>query len=209
MHQAAACPAADPSGARSLEEIANQAFALEVPFAHEVKSVLRDEAATLLDRLLTRVARSRGALDVAVGERLAALAVGDRVLRLGFSGVGDYGRERLGISGRTAQELSRLARELRDRPLLASAVRQGEVSRRKAQTILAVARGEAEAGWVERARVETVRALEAAVAAAAGAAPQEEEDWENVWVSLTPARWRPGRGRPRPSPRRTSRAAPA
>ncbi|HVI74574.1 MAG TPA: HNH endonuclease signature motif containing protein, partial [Anaeromyxobacteraceae bacterium] len=99
----------------------------------------------------------------------------------------DYGRERLGMSGRTAQELSRLARELRDRPLLASAVRQGEVSRRKAQTILAVARGEAEAGWVERARVETVRALEAAVAAAAGAAPQEEEDWENVWVSLTPA----------------------
>jgi len=187
MQQANACLAGElPFGARSLDAVAERAFALEVPFAHEVKSVLRDEAATLLDRLLTRVARSRGALDVAVGDRLAALAVGDRVLRLGYSGIGDYGRERLGMSGRTAQELSQLARELRDRPLLAAAVRNGEVSRRKAETIVSAARGESEAGWVDRARVETVRTLEVAVAAAAGAAPQEE-DWENVWLSLTPA----------------------
>ena len=118
MQQANACLAGElPFGARSLDAVAERAFALEVPFAHEVKSVLRDEAATLLDRLLTRVARSRGALDVAVGDRLAALAVGDRVLRLGYSGIGDYGRERLGMSGRTAQELTQLARELRDRHL--------------------------------------------------------------------------------------------
>lgn len=122
-----------------------------------------------------------------MGERLAALAVGDRVLRLGFSGIGDYGRERLGMSGRTAQELARLARELRDRPVLAGAVRQGEVSARKAEVVLAVARGEAEAAWVERARVETVRALKAAVAAAAGASPEEDERWEDVCVPLTPA----------------------
>jgi len=37
------------------------------------------------------------------------------------------------------------------------------VSIRKAQAILPVARGEAEAAWVARAGVETVRALEAAV----------------------------------------------
>src|SRR6266568_3187 len=187
MQQAPACLTAGsaPFAGAALEAVKARAFALRPPWSHEREGVLRDEAAILLDRLLTRVARSRGALDVAVGERLAALAVGDRVLRLGFSGIGDYGRERLGMSGRMAQELARLARELRDRPVLAEAVRNGEVSSRKAETVLAVARGEAEAAWVERARVETVRALKAAVAAAAGASPEEDERWENVWVELT------------------------
>src|SRR6266702_2212438 len=157
MQQAPGCPilGSAPFAGSALEAIEAQAFALRQPWSHERRSVLRSETAILLDRLLTRVARSRGARDVAVGERLAALAVGDRVLRLGFSGIGDYGRERLGMSGRTAQELARLARELRDRPVLAEAVRQGEVSARKAEVVLAVARGEAEAAWVERARVES------------------------------------------------------
>jgi hypothetical protein len=55
----------------------------------------RGEAALVVDRLLVRVARSRGALDVAIGERLAALALGDRTLRLGFASLGDYAREKL------------------------------------------------------------------------------------------------------------------
>ena len=189
MQQAPGCltVGSAPFAESALEALAARAFALRPPWSHERRSVLRSDAAVLLDRLLTRVARSRGALDVAVGERLAALAVGDRVLRLGFSGIGDYGRERLGMSGRMAQELARLARELRDRPVLAEAVRQGEVSARKAEVVLAVARGEGEAAWVERARVETVRALKAAVAAAAGTVPEEDERWEVVCVPLTPA----------------------
>src|SRR5512138_960155 len=97
---------------------------------HERADVLRDEAALLVDRLLVRVARGAGALDVAIGEALAGLAEGDCVLRLGYSGLGDYACERLGIAGRTAQGMARLARELRTRPLLASAVRRGEVSAR-------------------------------------------------------------------------------
>jgi hypothetical protein len=84
-------------------------------------------------------------------------------VKLGHSCLGDYAREVLGVAGRTAQGLVRLARELRTRPLLKEAVRRGEVSARKAQAVLPLALGEAEAGWVERAKVETVRALEAAV----------------------------------------------
>ena len=136
----------------SAEALAARAFELEPVPRFERAGVLRGEAALLLDRLLTRVARCHGALDVAVGEGLAALAVGARTLRLGFAGIGDYARERLGIAGRTAQDLARLARELKERPLLAAAVRSGEVSARKAQTVLVAARGEAEAEWVERAR---------------------------------------------------------
>src|SRR5690606_38184102 len=90
---------------------------------------------------------------------LACLGEGDRLLRLGFSNVGDYGRERLNLSSRSTQILAKLARDLRTRPLLAAAVRRGTVSRRKAQTIVEVAHGEAEAEWVELATHETVRAL--------------------------------------------------
>jgi len=113
------------------EDLAREAWLLEPPMLYEIPHVLRNEAGLLLDRLLVRVARGRGALDVAIGEALADLAVGDRTLRLGDSGIGDYARERLGIAARTAQAMARLARGLRDRPLLREAVRRGEVSTRK------------------------------------------------------------------------------
>jgi hypothetical protein len=134
-----------------------------VPFPFERRALLRGEAALLVDGLLAQVARGRGALDVAMGEVLAELAVGDRVLRLGYSGIGDYGRERLGVAGRTTQALARLGRELQARPLLRQAVRRGELTPRQAQAVLPAAVGAEEARWVERARGETVRALEAAV----------------------------------------------
>jgi hypothetical protein len=97
------------------------------------------------------VARGRGALDVAIGGALARLSEGDRVLQLGYSGIGDYARERLGMAGRTAQAMVRLAVELRTRPLLSEAVRRGEVSARKAQAVLPMARGQDEEQWVTRA----------------------------------------------------------
>jgi hypothetical protein len=132
------------------------------------------------------VARGRGALDVAIGGALARLSEGDRVLQLGYSGIGDYARERLGMAGRTAQAMARLAVELRTRPLLAEAVRRGEVSARKAQAVLPLARGQDEEQWVARAQTETVRALEAAVRAAGPADVAEEEGWDLVCVPLSP-----------------------
>ena len=59
------------------------------------------------------MARSSGAIDVAMGERLAALCSGDGPMRLGSSGIGDYARENLSIAGRTAFGIARLARKLR------------------------------------------------------------------------------------------------
>ncbi|WP_242393018.1 HNH endonuclease signature motif containing protein [Anaeromyxobacter oryzisoli] len=148
------------------EALARAAWQLDPPMPHERPHVLREEAALLVDGLLARVARGRGALDVALGDGLLALAQGDRTLRLGYSGIVDYARERLGMAGRTAQGMVQLARALEARPRLREAVRSGEVSARKATTILRVALGEAEAEWVERARTATVRALEVAVRAA-------------------------------------------
>jgi hypothetical protein len=97
-----------------LNALATAAWPLQPPAMHERRNVPRGEAAILVDRLLTRCARGRDAR-VAVGEGLAALGTCDRVLRLGYSGIGDYARERLGIAASTAQKMARLARELRDR----------------------------------------------------------------------------------------------
>jgi hypothetical protein len=175
---------------------------------------MRPEAAALVDGLLARVARGHGALDVAIGEQLDALTVGSRLLRLGWSNLGDYARERLGVEPTTSRLMAKLARELRSRPLLREAVRSGEVSARKAQAVLPVAIGEGEAAWTERARMGTVRALEAAVrearcggalpgrgvgtaparseeiAAAAKASPAsaagaQDDAWERVRVDMT------------------------
>ena len=118
-----------------------------------------------------RAATARSRSPSAAGSRRSPRATTS--LRLGFSGIGDYARERLGIAAGTAQKLARLSRALRERPLLWEAVRRGEVSARKAETIVPVARGEDEERWVARARVETVRALAAAVREARG---DEEPD---------------------------------
>ncbi len=174
------------SPAWTLGALAHAAWQLEPPPPHEKKSVLRPEAAHLIDSLLARVARGRGALDIAIGAALARLSEGDRALRLGYSGIGDYARERLGIAGRTAQAMARLARELRERPLLREAVRRGEVSARKAQAVLPLARGQDEEQWVARAQTETVRTLEAAVHAAGRAEAADEEEWELVCAPLSP-----------------------
>ncbi|BDG03887.1 HNH endonuclease signature motif containing protein [Anaeromyxobacter oryzae] len=181
-----AAPSAPPAA------LAAQAWLLEPPPSHERRGLLREESARLVDSLLVRVARGRGALDVAIGDGLGTLSVGDRALRLGFSGIGDYACERLGMEPGTAKRTARLARALRERPALREAVRRGDVSARKATVVLPVASGEAEAAWVERARTSTVRALEVAVReerAARGGGSEgtdRDEPWERVDLALGP-----------------------
>jgi hypothetical protein len=145
-----------------------------------------DGSADGWERLVAQVARASGALEVALGEGLAALAVGDRLVRLGFSCLGDYAREVLGIQERKAQDLAHLARELASRPLLRAAVRSGQIRCRAAQVVLPVARGEAEGAWVELARTGTVRALEAAVRAAKPGTGDEPDEWTRFRVWLSP-----------------------
>ena len=160
-----------------LEELAARAWEIEVPWD---RRGVGGGAAVRVDRLLVRVARGHGAVDVALGECLAAVGAGDRTLRLGFAGLADYAREVLGMAGRTALGLARLSRELGERPLLRAAVRRGEVSARLAQELLPVAKGEAEAGWVARAAQLTVREARAAVRAAAAGQGLPDDDWERI-----------------------------
>lgn len=172
-----------------LEELAEAARSFVPPAPHERSSVHRSEAGFRLDRLLTRAARGRAALDVAIGEGLLALGDGHRTMRFGFAGIGDYARERLGIKASTAVKMARRAQKLRSRPLLRNALWLGEVSISKADAILNVAQGGDEESWVARARTGTVRALEKAVRASGAVGPQEseeEEEWETVCIQISP-----------------------
>ena len=66
-------------------------------------STNRNVSGVLLDRLLATRARRKAAYEVAIGEYLAVMAVGNRTLTFGYVSLGDYARERLGINARTAQ----------------------------------------------------------------------------------------------------------
>jgi hypothetical protein len=129
-------------------------------------------------RVLACAARARGAFDVALAEGIDALRQGDRLETLA-SHLGDYCREALDLSKRTALGLARLGRELRRRPLLREAMLAGRVRLRAAQTILRVPAGPDEAEWVERAAILTVRQLEEEVRRAGREPndPDADEDW--------------------------------
>jgi hypothetical protein len=174
-----------PLSAEAFRAISADAWALEPVQRDDRKWILRDEAAVLIDRLLVKVARASGAISVAMGECLDALCTGDGPMRLGYSSLGDYARENLNIAPRTADEYAQLARELRTRPILCAAVREGVVSRKKAEVILPVAVGDSEAEWVEKAKHETVRALKAAVAGG-GAEPEKKKRFKRLVLELSP-----------------------
>jgi hypothetical protein len=141
------------------------------------------ELAHAIEALLVRVARGQGALDVAIASRLERIERGGP-LRLGFSSIGDYARERHGLPASSAEKMVRFSRELRTRPLLRQAVWNGEVSTRKAETVLRAARGDDEATWVARAREQTVRALHEALKSQT--ATGGDERWELLCAHVPP-----------------------
>lgn len=179
------CASAEVPFDGGFEELAAAARSLRTPTPDERRNVLHGEAGILLDRWLTRAARGRSALDIAIGEGLVALGDGYRTMRFGYAGIGDYARERLGINASTAVKMARRAQQLRGCPLLRDAVWLGVVSISKSDAILPVARGERENSWVARAREATVNALKKAVRSSGVVTPEEEENWELVFVQLS------------------------
>ena len=138
-----------------------------------------------MDALLCNITAGYGALEIAIGEGLDALEVGRRAmdLHVGYSNIGDYAREELGMSASTAAKKARLARALRDRPLVREAVRRGELTSRKAEIIVPVAVGDDQARWILRGKSETVRSLRVAV----NAPPDpDDEEWKNLSAEIAP-----------------------
>ena len=111
-----------------------------------------------LDSAAVRIARSRGAIDLALGDALARLFDRDGLIQLGYARRADFARERLGVPPRTMFGWVRLSRALADRPLLRRAVVAGAVSPRKAIAIAPLAVGVAAETWVAAARQLRTRA---------------------------------------------------
>ena len=132
-----------------------------------------------------RVARSRGAVDLALGETLLRLFQGDRLLRLGFAKRADYAREQLGVPARTMFGWVQLARGLSERSMLRRAVVLGAVTPRKALAILPVAHGEQEEAWTAAAMTSTLAALQTRVRAE-GQEPEGVFEVESLWLRMTP-----------------------
>src|SRR5438445_8483843 len=145
--------------------------------------VLGGWIAKQMHALLRNITAGHCALDVVIGEGLDALNVGRRAMDLSYSNIGDYAREELGINASTATKMARLARRLRERPLVREAVRQGKLTARKAEIIAPGALGDHQADWSVSGMGETVRRLRPRVSAPA--APDEEE-WVNLCADVSP-----------------------
>ncbi|MCK6460227.1 MAG: HNH endonuclease, partial [Planctomycetes bacterium] len=138
------------------------------------------------DAALSAVARSLGALDLALGATVAPLFDRGLLAELSYARESDYARERLGMSPAAVSSCVRLARELKTRPILRRAVTAGAVSPRKALAVLTLAVGDGEAAWTEAAMRLSVREIESAAKAAGKASPEERFEAEAIVLPMTP-----------------------
>jgi hypothetical protein len=137
------------------------------------------------EKLLVWAARARSALDLAIAEGLHALKQGDRLATLGYH-LDDYAREVLDLGETTTRKLASLGAALPHRPLLAAALKSRRFGICAAELVLPVAVGDAEARWVERAAVSTVRDLQTEVRRARAGAAEPDDEWLRLRTHLPP-----------------------
>jgi hypothetical protein len=116
-----------------------------------------------IDAQLRRLAGRESACRLALGRLATRFLKLHGQHTLGFARLGDYTRERLGISARELQGLARVASALRRLPDVAAAFATGELSWSHVRILISVATPDTEAGWVALGRRYTVRGLEALV----------------------------------------------
>lgn len=117
-------------------------------------------ASTGVEERLAGLARGGGAL-----RRVMAALAGQLVARrafepIGYARLGDYARERLGVSARTLQELARVESALGELPRLEAALVSGWLPWSKLRLVARFATAEDEANLIARAKRVPVRALE-------------------------------------------------
>ena len=94
---------------------------------HHSRFMLRDLAAQVLDQNLRFLSRANGLIDAALGCGIERLVKTGGLLKLGYQRLGDYTYQRLGMSGRRAQELSWMERKLSGFPILDRARHGGKL----------------------------------------------------------------------------------
>jgi hypothetical protein len=139
-----------------------------------------------LDAQVRELVALEEAIERELGALLARMAKARAWLHLHFAGVGHYAEERLGLSRTQAQVRARVARRLREHPVLRAAYEDGRLGLEATAVVLRILRRapsdpELEAAWLAHATGITVKRLRdecralgrAASCSEAGAAPRE------------------------------------
>jgi hypothetical protein len=155
-----------------------------------VRLVERGRLAATVDRELREACRAEAAARLAMGGIACELLRRRAYRRLGFARLGDYARERLGVSARALESAARVATRLEELPAIDTAFRRGELTWTLVRLLSAVARPADEVRWIASARCGTVDDLEALVASAppaTGAAVTRDPDPEDDLIDGEPA----------------------
>lgn len=94
------------------------------------------EVAMALDDTMRRLTRATRLLDRVVGKGLVLLTRGNGLLSLGYANLRDYAEERLGRSGRRAQDLAWMERQLPEYPATAAMYSDGSLSYSKTRALV-------------------------------------------------------------------------
>jgi hypothetical protein len=106
---------------------------------------------------------AQGRLDAVRGRLLRIVQDRLHVDRLGFAGLGQYVRERMGVSLREAEDLIRLDRALRHLPVAFRMYAAGRLGKRAGWLVSKVAVRATDRAWTHFAMTHTLRLLEASV----------------------------------------------
>src|SRR6185503_19929156 len=136
---------------------------LLVPPDAYARSFSPHDAALLLDGWLRRLSGQEARFRMVLGTLAARFLARHEHHELGFARLGDYSRERLGLSAREVQTLATVSKRLAGLPKLRSAFADGALSWAQLRLLTAVATPDSETEWLEMARGRTVRALTALV----------------------------------------------
>jgi hypothetical protein len=179
-----------PSGAAhppwSFLDIVSSEFLESALENQQIRSEDRPDAGIAIDEQLVRVVAVESQLRLEQANLFSQVQDARSWEPLGFARVGDYARERFGLSPRTLQEDARISRALREFPSLSHALRSRSLNWTHARLLTTVLstvpqpeRLEAERRWIEIARHTTTRELEALVAEAGDAKTTEPTSSES------------------------------
>ena len=135
------------------------------------------EAALVLDRYLRRLASQNGRCRTVLGRLARRFVARGGHHELGFARLGDYARERLGLSARELQSLAAVSAGLERLPAVRAAFADGDLSWSQVRLLVGVATPDTETDWLQVARGRTVRALAALVRARG--TPRNEDEAQN------------------------------
>ncbi|HLY36452.1 MAG TPA: HNH endonuclease signature motif containing protein [Candidatus Binatia bacterium] len=133
------------------------------------------DTALVLDGYLRRLASQESRCRLILGRLASAFLKRSGHHELGFARVGDWARERLGMSAREVQSLATVSDRLGVLPRLASAFEAGGLSWAQLRLLVGVADSDTEESWLTVAEGRTVRALETIIREFAGPRATDDE----------------------------------